>query len=128
MQVKIQRMYHLSGCDRITMFDGDDDQTVDFIRATVVEQHEADLLKQLEVSEETVAVLEQLLQKYAGEVKRLREYNQVLREMQKPVVISGRLPPVNPGAPLSWPVTNKLPEGWFDMREILAALAIVKGK
>lgn len=56
-----------------------------YIRQDLVEQREADLLKQLEIAEDTVDVLEQLLQKYGAEILRLRAYNDALRLTQNPV-------------------------------------------
>lgn len=76
-----------------------------YIKQSVVEEREADLLKQLEVAEETVDVLEQLLSKYAQEALRLQTYNELLRQMQKmsPPSAPAPFPPFSPQQPWVWP-------------------------
>lgn len=77
-----------------------DNTSTNYIRADLVEEREAELLGQLEVSEETVDVLEQLLVKYAEEVQRLRIYNDLLRKMP---ATSEPFPPIAPTQPWVWP-------------------------
>ncbi len=76
-----------------------------FIRQDVVEKREAELLKQLEVAEDTVEVLEGLLKKAAEEILRLEHCNEMFRWMQR----ESEKKSANPGV---WPMNNEtLPPG-----------------
>lgn len=86
-----------------------------YIRQDLVEQREADLLKQLEVAEDTVDVLEQLLQKYGAEILRLRAYNDVLRQLNPPVPAPAPLPPNHP---FVWPNQQQPTYPWNDMNKV----------
>lgn len=87
-----------------------------YIRQDLVEQREADLLKQLEVAEDTVDVLEQLLQKYGAEILRLRAYNDALRLLNPPVPAPAPLPH---NQPFVWPNQPQTPMyPWNDMNKI----------
>lgn len=63
-----------TGLDSVTLRD-DVNGNVQFIRQALLEQREADLLKQLETAEDTVDVLEKLLVRYAAEIRSLRAQN-----------------------------------------------------
>lgn len=71
-----------TGLDAVVLRD-DAKGHVTFVRKTLVEQSEADLLKQLEVAEDTVEVLEGLLKKAAEEILRLEHCNEMFRWMQR---------------------------------------------
>lgn len=106
---------YLSGVDKVTIADRGTTDNVTFIRESIVEQSEADLLKKLEVAEDTVDVLEQLLQKYGAEILRLRSYNDALRLTQTPppaiLPYPGQQPWVVPNQPqpmFPWNDMNKV--------------------
>lgn len=63
-----------AGLDVVILRD-QNEQPLHFIRKDLVEQREADLLKQLETAEDTVDVLEKLLVRYAAEIRSLRAQN-----------------------------------------------------
>lgn len=93
-----------------------------YIRQDLVEQREADLLKQLEVAEDTVDVLEQLLQKYGAEILRLRAYNDALRQLSTPIPAPAPMPltnPVNP--PWTWPNQQNPVFPWNDMNKVMCS-------
>lgn len=90
-----------------------------YIRQDLVEQREADLLKQLEVAEDTVDVLEQLLQKYGAEILRQRAYIDVLRQLNPPVPAPAPMPVVNPvTVPWTWPNQQTPMFPWNDMNKV----------
>ncbi len=77
--MKLNAGFYLSGVDEVDIPDRGTTNTVRFVRKSVVEQSEADLLKQLELSEDTVEVLEGLLKKAANEIIRLQHQNDLFR-------------------------------------------------
>ena len=90
-----------------------------YIRQDLVEQREADLLKQLEVAEDTVDVLEQLLQKYGAEILRLRSYVDALRQLHTPNPAPAPMPVVNPvNVPWTWPNQETPMFPWNDMNKV----------
>lgn len=90
-----------------------------YIRQDLVEQREADLLKQLEVAEDTVDVLEQLLQKYGAEILRLRSYVDALRQLHTPNPAPAPMPVVNPvNVPWTWPNQQTPMFPWNDMNKV----------
>lgn len=101
----------MRGVDSVNIQDKRNNNSVTFIREGLVEQREADLLKSLETSEDTVAVLEELLTKYAQEVIRLRQYNDVLRMLTQ-AAPALPTPPSPSTLPWVWPTTTPLPTEW----------------
>lgn len=86
-----------------------------YIRQDLVEQREADLLKQLEVAEDTVDVLEQLLQKYGAEILRQRAYIDALRQLNPPIPAPAPLPPNHP---FVWPNQQQPVFPFNDMNKV----------
>lgn len=103
-----------TGLDAVILRDDVNGQ-VPFIRKGLLEQREADLLKQLEIAEDTVDVLEQLLQKYGAEILRLRAYNDALRQLNPPLPVPAPLPPNHP---FVWPNQQQPIYPWNDMNKV----------
>lgn len=92
---------------------------VPFIRKKLVEQREADLLNQLEVAEDTVDVLEQLLQKHGAEILRLRSHVDAIRQLHTPNPAPAPMPVVNPvNVPWTWPNQQTPMFPWNDMNKV----------
>lgn len=121
--MKINAGFYLSGVNKVSITDRGTPDNVTFIRESVVEQREAELLKQLEVSEDTVDVLEQLLQKYGAEILRLRAYNDALRKLSTPIPAPAPMPVINPvNAPSwTWPNQQNPVFPWNDMNKIMCS-------
>ncbi len=94
---------NVTGLDAVVLRD-DVKGHVTFVRKTLAEQSEAGLLKQLEVAEDTVKVLEGLLKKAAEEILRLEHCNEMFRWMQR----ESEKKTANPGGyHAQWPISSE---------------------
>lgn len=99
--MKVHVMQPIVGVDTVDISNPLSKGYTTFVRQDLVEQREADLLESLELSEDTVETLENLLERYAQEVIRLRNENTLLRSLRQMPPQS--TPPAPTVQPWTWP-------------------------